>query len=90
MVAFEQPHGMHPPQAQWELPFFDAHHGETAQRLADWAMFQHVDETDDRAACKDWVARLGRDGWQLKQIMLPSSQLGTSDSVVAVLERSVG
>ncbi|WP_137919147.1 acyl-CoA dehydrogenase family protein [Hydrogenophaga sp. 2FB] len=63
MVAFEQPHGMHPPQAQWELPFFDAHHGETAQRLADWAMFQHVDETDDRAACKDWVARLGHDGW---------------------------
>ena len=63
MVAFEHAHGMHPPQAQWELPFFDAHHGETAQRLADWAMFQRVDESDDRAACKDWVARLGRDGW---------------------------
>ncbi len=63
MVAFEHPHGMHPPQAQWELPFFDAHHGETAQRLADWAMFQRVDESDDRAACKDWVARLGHDGW---------------------------
>ena len=29
----------------------------------------------------------GREGWQLKQIMLPSSQLGTSDSVVAILER---
>ena len=32
----------------------------------------------------------GREGWQLKQIMLPSSQLGTSDSVVAVLERVLG
>jgi transcriptional regulator with XRE-family HTH domain len=32
----------------------------------------------------------GSEGWQLKQIMLPSSQLGTSDSVVAVLERVLG
>ena len=32
----------------------------------------------------------GKEGWQLKQIMLPSSQLGTSDSVVAVLERAIG
>jgi transcriptional regulator with XRE-family HTH domain len=29
----------------------------------------------------------GREGWQLKQIVLPSSQLGTSDNVVAILER---
>jgi len=63
MVAFDRPHGMHPPQAQWELPFFDAHHRGMAPRLADWAAQQHVDEADDRAACKDWVARLGRDGW---------------------------
>ena len=63
MVAFEHPHGMHPPQTQWELPFFDAHHREMAPRLAQWAALQHVDETDDRAACKDWVARLGREGW---------------------------
>lgn len=63
MVAFEHPHGMHPPQAQWELPFFDAHHREMAPQLADWAALQNVDEADDRAACKDWVARLGRDGW---------------------------
>jgi len=29
-------------------------------------------------------------GWQLKQIILPSSQWGSSDSVVAILERQVG
>jgi uncharacterized protein DUF4177 len=29
----------------------------------------------------------GREGWQLKQIILPSSSWGTSDSMVAVLER---
>src|SRR6218665_1334943 len=62
MVAFESPHGAQPPQAQWELPFFDPHHGELASRLAGWAAIQQVDEHDDRAACKDWVARLGRDG----------------------------
>lgn len=63
MVAFEHPHGMHPPQAQWELPFFEPHHREMAPRLADWAAQQQVDEADDRAACRDWVARLGQDGW---------------------------
>ncbi len=62
MVAFEHPH-THPPQAQWELPFFDAHHGDLASRLAGWVPLQRVDEADDRAACQDWVARLGRDGW---------------------------
>ena len=31
----------------------------------------------------------GKDGWQLKQIMLPSSAMGTSDYVVAILERIV-
>ncbi|WP_382325745.1 acyl-CoA dehydrogenase family protein [Hydrogenophaga sp. UC242_53] len=34
-----------------------------APRLADWAALQGVDETDDRAACRDWVVRLGQDGW---------------------------
>jgi len=33
--------------------------------------------------------REGKDGWQLKQIILPSSAMGTSDSVVAILERAV-
>ena len=31
----------------------------------------------------------GRDGWQFKQMILPSSQWGTSDSMVAILERTV-
>lgn len=63
MVAFEHPHDLRPPQAQWELPFFDAHHRDMAPRLVDWASMQDIDETDDRAACRDWVARLGQDGW---------------------------
>ena len=28
-----------------------------------WAAAQEVDETDDRAACRDWVKRLGAGGW---------------------------
>ena len=30
----------------------------------------------------------GAAGWRLRQIVLPSSQLGSSDSIVAILERS--
>ncbi|MGE0351480.1 acyl-CoA dehydrogenase family protein [Hydrogenophaga sp.] len=74
MVAFEHPHGMHPPQAQWELPFFEPHHAALAQRLADWSALQHVDESDDRAACKDWVQRLGEAGWL--RYCVPAAQGG--------------
>jgi hypothetical protein len=31
----------------------------------------------------------GREGWQFRQMILPSSQWGTSDSMVAILERTV-
>lgn len=31
----------------------------------------------------------GREGWQLKEMILPSSQFGTSDRIVAVLERAM-
>lgn len=31
--------------------------------------------------------REGSEGWQLKEMILPSSSLGTSDCVVAILER---
>jgi hypothetical protein len=30
----------------------------------------------------------GRDGWQLKQMILPS-QYGSSDTIIAILERAV-
>jgi hypothetical protein len=30
----------------------------------------------------------GREGWQLKQVILPSAQLGNSDRVVLILERT--
>jgi Domain of unknown function (DUF4177) len=31
----------------------------------------------------------GREGWQLKQVILPSAQLGSSDRVVLILERAI-
>jgi hypothetical protein len=31
----------------------------------------------------------GREGWRLKELVLPSSGWGTSDSMVAILERQV-
>lgn len=45
------------------LPFFDEAHRDLAQRLSAWAPLQDVDEQDDRAACREWVRRLGADGW---------------------------
>ncbi|QTD44926.1 acyl-CoA dehydrogenase family protein [Ottowia testudinis] len=45
------------------LPFFDEAHRDIAARLPDWAAAQQVDERDDRAACRDWVRRLGEGGW---------------------------
>lgn len=32
----------------------------------------------------------GRDGWQLKQAIVPPAQLGGSDRVVLILERPLG
>ena len=54
---------MTPSTAHLALPFFDDVHRELGPRLADWATQQIVDEADDRAACRDWVQRLGADGW---------------------------
>jgi hypothetical protein len=45
--------------AHLALPFFDEVHRELGQRLADWMPQQHIDESDDRKACKEWVALLG-------------------------------
>eukprot|EP01041_Mallomonas_annulata_P016024 gene16024-33694_t len=38
-------------------------HRDLAKRLSAWAPLQDVDEHDDRAACREWVRRLGADGW---------------------------
>jgi acyl-CoA dehydrogenase len=49
--------------SQYDLPFFDAAHADLANRLAEWAPQQSIDESDDRRACKAWVKRLGLGGW---------------------------
>lgn len=68
MVAFESPHphGKAPasaPLGHLALPFFEPAHRALGPALAAWAHEQVVDETDDRAACRDWVQRLGQTGW---------------------------
>jgi acyl-CoA dehydrogenase len=65
MVAFDRPHPHVPPPpgAHLDLPFFDDVHRRMAPALAEWAAQQHVDEVDDRAACRDWVKRLAAGGW---------------------------
>ncbi|MDZ7864550.1 acyl-CoA dehydrogenase family protein [Acidovorax sp.] len=52
-----------PSTAHLALPFFDDVHRALARGLVPWAAAQDVDETDDRAACRDWVQRLGAGGW---------------------------
>src|SRR3989344_155735 len=52
-----------PSTAHLALPFFDDAHRALAEGLVPWAAAQAVDETDDRAACRDWVKRLGAGGW---------------------------
>ena len=52
-----------PSTAHLALPFFDGAHRTLAEGLVPWAAAQEVDETDDRAACRDWVKRLGAGGW---------------------------
>ncbi len=49
--------------SHYALPFFDAAHHALADGVAAWAATQDVDETDDRAACRQWVRRLGDAGW---------------------------
>ena len=49
--------------AHLTLPFFDDVHREIGQRLADWMPEQHIDESNDRRACKEWVKLLGDQGW---------------------------
>ncbi len=48
-----------------DWPFFDQRHRALAGELEDWAARElgTVDHGDPDAACRDLVARLGRDGW---------------------------
>ena len=54
---------MTPSTAHLTLPFFDAVHRELAPRLVDWMATQSVDERDDQQACREWVKKLGANGW---------------------------
>jgi len=54
---------MTPTTAHLTLPFFDEVHRTLGEQLARWIPQQQVDEHDDRAACREWVARLGDAGW---------------------------
>jgi alkylation response protein AidB-like acyl-CoA dehydrogenase len=51
------------PTEHLALPFFDASHRSLGSALAAWVPQQQIDEQDDRAACRDWVRRLGDGGW---------------------------
>ncbi len=52
-----------PSTAHLALPFFDDAHRALASDLLPWCAAQEVDERDDRAACREWVRRLGDGGW---------------------------
>ncbi|WP_422098262.1 acyl-CoA dehydrogenase family protein [Variovorax sp.] len=52
-----------PSTAHLALPFFDEAHRALASDLLPWCAAQEVDERDDRAACREWVRRLGDGGW---------------------------
>jgi len=52
-----------PSTAHLALPFFGDEHRALARELLPWADGQRVDEHDDRAACREWVRKLGDGGW---------------------------
>lgn len=54
---------MKPSTTHLALPFFDSVHRDLGQRLADWIPEQHIDESDDRRACREWVRLLGDNQW---------------------------
>ena len=54
---------MTPSTSHLALPFFDPVHRELGGQLIDWMTGQHVDERDDRKACRQWVRLLGDGGW---------------------------
>ncbi|MGO4390320.1 acyl-CoA dehydrogenase family protein [Variovorax sp. M-6] len=66
-----------PSTAHLALPFFDEAQRALARELLPWAAAQSVDERDDRAACRDWVRRLGDGGWL--RYCVPASSGGALD-----------
>lgn len=62
MSAFVSPPAP-PSTAHLALPFFGDEHRALAHDLLPWAAAQRVDEHDDRAACREWVQKLGDGGW---------------------------
>ena len=54
---------MKPTTSHLALPFFDDVHRDLGARLAVWIPDQHIDESDDRRACREWVKLLGDQGW---------------------------
>ena len=54
---------MQPSTEHLALPFFGDEHRVLARELLPWIAAQEVDGRDDRAACRDWVRRLGSAGW---------------------------
>ncbi|MES2051284.1 MAG: acyl-CoA dehydrogenase [Pseudomonadota bacterium] len=54
---------MKPSTSHLALPFFDDVHRDIGERLSAWIPDQHIDESDDRQACREWVARLGTNNW---------------------------
>ncbi|MDP9911418.1 acyl-CoA dehydrogenase [Variovorax boronicumulans] len=52
-----------PSTAHLALPFFDDAHRALANDLLPWCAAQEIDERNDRAACREWVRRLGDAGW---------------------------
>jgi acyl-CoA dehydrogenase len=65
MVAFDRSQAPIPtaPTDHLDMPFFGDAHRAMAHDLVAWVGAQRVDESDDRAACRDWVKRLGAAGW---------------------------
>ncbi|MEO7400306.1 MAG: acyl-CoA dehydrogenase [Polaromonas sp.] len=75
---------MHPSTAHLALPFFDDVHRALGARLADWMGGQHIDESDDRQACREWVALLGENGWL--RYCVPAGPAGALGGALARLD----
>ena len=71
-------------RAELDLPFFDALHRELGASAAQWIAAQQVDEHDDRAACREWVQRLGAGGWL--RYCVPAGPDGAWGGAVATLD----